>query len=209
MQRLRTGFLQGQRQENAMTITYLPQARYTTMPWKNGTGSTDEIFLLPPCASRDVFDLRISRAVISTAGAFSAFPGVDRTITLIEGSGLKLDFGDRVIDLEFCKPYTFDSGLTPVGIPAEGRTRVLNVMAARNIWRLAPARILSAKSDLQPIDAAPMVMFVIRGTVVLTDSSGSMLLHNGDTALLDSPAEMNPAEDTAVLCVGLAASKDA
>ena len=79
-----------------MSIRHLPHQSYVSMAWKNGRGSTDEICLLPPGASRDGFDLRISRASIPEPGPFTAFPGVQRTITVIEGSGLKLDFGDHV-----------------------------------------------------------------------------------------------------------------
>lgn len=184
-----------------MTITYLPQAGYETMAWKNGTGSTDEICLRPPGASRDQFDLRVSRAKISSAGAFSAFPGVDRTITLIEGDGLRLDFSDRVVDLKLLRPHVFDSELTPSGIPSGGPVRVLNVMAARDVWRLEPATILSAQSELQPTTDGMLVVFVIRGTATVRDPEGTVLLDSGDTALLDAPTHLSPSEDAAVLCV--------
>ncbi len=31
----------------------LPASTYRTMPWKNGTGATDEIWLWPPRGDRD------------------------------------------------------------------------------------------------------------------------------------------------------------
>lgn len=186
-----------------MTISHLPESGYETMPWKNGTGSTDEICLRPAGASRDRFDLRVSRAVISVPGPFSAFPGVDRTITLIEGGGLELDFGDRSVELRFAEPYSFNSGLTPVGTPADGGVRVVNVMAARDAWRLAPARILTGETPLRPDPGGMIVVFVIRGTAGLSEAEKSVSLTEGDTALLDDAADLHPAAGAAVLCVPL------
>ena len=133
-----------------MTIQHLPATAYVTMPWKNGRGSTDEICLLPEGASRDAFELRISRATISTPGAFSAFVGAERTITLIDGDGLSLEFDDRTVELSIGQPYRFDSGLTPIGVPRGGPVRVANVMAARDVWLQATAEILTQSTLLQP-----------------------------------------------------------
>lgn len=120
---------------------HLPQSGYPSMPWKNGTGSTDEVWLWPPQAGRDRFQIRISRAPIPADSAFSAFPGADRVITVIEGKGLALDFGDRVQDLPPLSPFLFDTGLAPTGRPASADTRVFNVMAARDHWRIEQAII--------------------------------------------------------------------
>lgn len=120
---------------------HLPQSDYHSMPWKNGTGSTDEVWLWPPRADRDRFHIRISRAPIPTDSAFSAFPGADRVITVIEGKGLALDFGDRVQALPPLSPFRFDTGLAPTGRPASADLRVFNVMAGRDHWRIESAVI--------------------------------------------------------------------
>lgn len=118
---------------------HLPQSGYHSMPWKNGTGSTDEVWLWPPAADRDRFAIRISRAPIPTDSAFSGFDGADRVITVIEGKGLVLDFGDQVQDLPPLSPFRFDTGLAPTGRPAGADVRVFNVMADRSQWRIEKA----------------------------------------------------------------------
>lgn len=60
------------------------------MPWKNGGGVTREIVCQPPGAGMTDFDWRVSIAHIASDGPFSAFPGVDRTITLLSGGGVHL-----------------------------------------------------------------------------------------------------------------------
>jgi environmental stress-induced protein Ves len=69
----------------------IPFASLVPVPWKNGGGSTTEINIEPPGSQFHDFDWRISLATISQDGPFSLFPGVDRTLALVEGPGLVLD----------------------------------------------------------------------------------------------------------------------
>jgi environmental stress-induced protein Ves len=75
-------------------IRHLKPADYRVMPWKNGGGSTTEIAVDPPGAAVGAaFRWRLSLATIERAGPFSAFPGYDRSIMLVAGPGMELDFG--------------------------------------------------------------------------------------------------------------------
>ncbi|MCB5410939.1 HutD/Ves family protein [Pseudogemmobacter faecipullorum] len=123
-------------------LRHLPASRYDRQPWKNGMGVTDEILLLPEGSSRDDFGLRLSRAEISAEGAFSAFTGAERIITVISGQGLMLDFGNHRAELAPLSPFRFDSGLTPNGLPQGGLVHVFNVMASRARWQLQEPQIL-------------------------------------------------------------------
>jgi environmental stress-induced protein Ves len=69
----------------------IPFASLAPVPWKNGGGSTTEIMIEPPGAQFHDFDWRISLATISQDGPFSQFPGVDRTLALVEGPGMVLE----------------------------------------------------------------------------------------------------------------------
>jgi hypothetical protein len=68
---------------------------YTVMPWKNGGGSTTEIAVSPAGASLDAFDWRVSMARIEGDGPFSSFPGIDRTLTLLDGPRVELRIDGR------------------------------------------------------------------------------------------------------------------
>jgi len=63
---------------------------YRSMPWKNGAGRTTEIAVHPPGAALDAFAWRVSIADVERDGPFSRFPGIDRTIVLLAGSGMRL-----------------------------------------------------------------------------------------------------------------------
>ena len=65
--------------------------------WKNGGGLTREIVSWPPGSTVSDFDWRVSIAHIASSGPFSAFPGVDRVITLLEGAGVALQALDGTV----------------------------------------------------------------------------------------------------------------
>ena len=67
-------------------------------PWKNGGGTTREIAAFPPGAGLDDFGWRLSVAEVERDGPFSVFSGVDRTIVLLDGAGMRLR--DRNTGLE-------------------------------------------------------------------------------------------------------------
>jgi uncharacterized protein len=56
------------------------------VPWRNGGALTREMVAAGGCGPQG-FDWRISVAAVSSPGRFSAFPVVDRTITVVEGEG--------------------------------------------------------------------------------------------------------------------------
>ena len=80
----------------ALRIRHLAAAKYRTVPWRNGGGVTSEIAVEPEGATVDSrFLWRLSLARIDRSGPFSAFDGYDRTIALITGAGMVLNFGER------------------------------------------------------------------------------------------------------------------
>ncbi len=78
-----------------MTYRYFPQQDFTRMAWKNGGGSTLEIHRQPESDSDWLW--RLSVAQIDQDGPFSAFPGCDRTLVLLAGEGIQLDFDGQQI----------------------------------------------------------------------------------------------------------------
>src|SRR5713226_7622808 len=69
------------------------ESGYRAVPWKNGGGVTREILRVPP--EPTVFDWRLSLATIDSPGPFSAFEGYQRTLVLVRGAGVELDFGQH------------------------------------------------------------------------------------------------------------------
>lgn len=73
-----------------MRFSLFSSPQLPSMPWKNGGGTTREITCQPAGAGLDDFHWRLSIAEIAASGPFSAFAGIDRVITLLEGDGVRL-----------------------------------------------------------------------------------------------------------------------
>ncbi|WP_431222641.1 HutD/Ves family protein [Serratia sp. L9] len=86
-----------------MKLTCFNFAELPVSPWRNGGGETREITSQPPGGE---FDWRASIATIAQDGPFSAFNGIDRSITLLEGDGVHLYSAGQI-----------DHGLQKIGEP--------------------------------------------------------------------------------------------
>lgn len=127
----------------------LRESRYVTVPWKNGGGLTREILKFPPDAAD--FDWRLSLATIAAPGPFSAFDGYDRTLVLVRGAGVVLNFGPHgqttlrapghVVAFDGAWPATCtlidgpstDMNLIVARARAEARTSILRVATRETI----------------------------------------------------------------------------
>lgn len=101
-------------------------------PWKNGGGETAEILVSPPGAGFDDFDWRISTAIVAGDGPFSAFPGIDRVLTVIEGGTMHLSLPDQVHQLNAISPPLAFAGDLPCQATITGGPILdFNVMVRR------------------------------------------------------------------------------
>lgn len=106
---------------------------YCRMPWKNGGGETAEIAVHPAGASMDDFGWRISMATVASEGPFSLFPGIDRTLTVLEGAGMRLDVQGLPTALldPASEPFSFAADAAASACLVQGPIVDLNVMTRR------------------------------------------------------------------------------
>lgn len=132
-------------------------------PWKNGGGSTREIVCFPPGAGMDSFAWRISVATISQAGPFSAFPGIDRQIMLLDGDGVQLVSAAAGIAhalQQRWQPFAF-SGDAALDCSLLGGTSTdFNVMTRRGQWS---AEVSIHDAAVQPGRGAAGLCLVLQG----------------------------------------------
>lgn len=108
------------------------------LPWKNGGGVTHEVACVPAGAGMDGFDWRVSIARIERDGPFSAFPGVDRSIVLLDGGGVQLarvSGGWQHRLAEPLRPFAFDGGDAVEARLLAGPSSDFNVMTRRGCCR--------------------------------------------------------------------------
>ncbi|MDK6075585.1 HutD family protein [Massilia varians] len=111
-----------------MTVL-IPFAGLSPVPWKNGGGSTTEIAIGPPDSGFEDFDWRVSLATIEKDGAFSNFPGVDRTLALVEGHGMTLEIdGEPTLVTDTEPVVAFDGSSQVIAKLSRGGSTDFNAM---------------------------------------------------------------------------------
>ncbi|MFD2250807.1 hypothetical protein FHS82_001441 [Pseudochelatococcus lubricantis] len=161
-------------------------------PWKNGGGETAEIVVAPPGADFESFSWRISTAIVAASGPFSAFPGVDRVLSVVDGDGaMVLTVGENEHRLDAASnPLAFPGDVPAAALLEGGGLLDFNVMVRRPLRAevtrgpFDPARkcaseraryvlLLEEGAGLERLDlvvlatAAPALVAALAGTNVL------------------------------------------
>ncbi len=165
---------------------------YKRMPWKNGGGETVEIAIFPEKASLADFDWRVSMATVATNGPFSSFPGIDRTLSILQGKGMRLMIEGR-------KPALLTGETAPLPFPADVATSAtlvdgpivdLNVMTRRSRLTHSVQRVaLDHPHRAESLGGTTLVL-CHGGAVRLTASDATAELAAGDTAVLTGAASL-------------------
>ncbi len=74
----------------------ITKPQFKQMPWKNGLGTTTEIYRLEV---KGQLIFRLSTAAMASNGPFSLYPGIDRTISLLDGAGFTLVAPDSTTEI--------------------------------------------------------------------------------------------------------------
>jgi environmental stress-induced protein Ves len=168
-------------------------------PWKNGGGTTREIAAFPPGAGLDDFGWRLSVAEVERDGPFSVFSGVDRTIVLLDGAGMRLrdrnTGGEHVLTVPGV-PHGFAGEAAIQARLIGGATSDFNAMVRRGQWS-ARVDSLRGGSDVAAADALLLLVGAGRWRVGAQDvlDPGQMLLWRapaGGVAVVPADADEAP-----------------
>jgi Uncharacterized protein conserved in bacteria len=163
-------------------------------PWKNGLGRTRELAVHPSGADMAGFLWRVSVAEVASAAPFSAFPGIDRVIALLDGDGFTMALDDgRVHALTTpCVPFAFPGEVGVDVALAGGPSRDFNLMLRRGrvrggieVWRTAGTH--RPEADLT-------LVYCVHGRIDTNDGmlqagdawrpgSGALVLHKNTLSL--------------------------
>jgi len=169
--------------------------RYQRSRWRNGLGWTTELALAPRADVAGEFDWRISIAEIDSDCEFSAFPGIDRSLMLIEGDGIELSgeaFATQTLRARG-QVARFPGEQAPhcrvIGAPS----RDFNAMTRRDAYR--------HELWLRPLVGTMMLfaeartiwfLYVLNGRVQVAQGEELERLASGDSALVRfGPAEQS------------------
>lgn len=146
-------------------------AELNAVPWRNGGGVTRQVVSAGGSGPED-FDWRISIADVDEPGPFSAFPGVERIITLVDGRGMDLvvDGVEHVLGLH--QVLRFDGASQTACTRLAGPVRDLNVMTRRQ--RFSATVAVRDLSQTRPIAVSgSQVLVLLSGSAVVVGADGS------------------------------------
>ena len=176
-----------------MSIIFPKNHRNSTR-WKNGGGTTAEIIVVPTGAGFDDFDWRVSLATIAQSGSFSVFPGIDRTLVLVDGGGLALQ-------IDAAPPFNLHPGQPLIRFRGEaaveatlasGATTDFNVMTRRSTCSHQVEMLTFSGSHRLTRRSTSTLLFLAGGEQILCQQGEQGdLLHLHDALLLtaDDAAE--------------------
>lgn len=133
-------------------IRFLDPATYRVMRWANGLGETVEMMRV-----EDEHGLvwRLSRATVTEDGPFSVFPGINRCLTVLTGSGFDL-VGDRTLRADPLVPVFF-AGDEPISARnVREPCQDLNLMISR---RLPTPEVFWADGTVTPPEDGLLALY--------------------------------------------------
>ena len=163
------------------------------MQWRNGTGSTLEIAAVP---TSDAWDWRLSMAEVSTDGAFSLLPGVDRALLVASGTGMILRINEQDHTIRHRDVFRFDGASDTACSLLDGPVRDLNFMVRRDAHIGQPSlELISLVAGSTIAFGEALGLVVLEGIVTLTTFGDSFpfapLVEHAkrfDAVLADGPA---------------------
>ena len=165
-----------------MTLEITRFSALPTSPWRNGAGRKADI--------AGTADWNVGFAWLDADAPFSDFSGQDRTITLLDGPGFRLDFAGAealVVDAPF-RPAAFDGGRPTHCVLLGGAGLVLNAMTARARYRHAISVSGSgAVTEVELGMAEAVFVVLLAGTATVSSATMSGELTARDSVRVTEP----------------------
>ena len=180
----------------------LTSADYKIMPWKNGGGSTTDLYVEFEGAGG--FLWRVSIASVASDGPFSRFAAYDRHIMALDGGGMVLrggPAGDITVSPALV-PGSFSGDWPITATLLAGPIRDFNLITlrARCRGRLECVELQAAQS----FEPGGRVSFIhmLRGTAQVHSAAGPLALGTSDSLLFNGdPITLHVGETPAQLAL--------
>ncbi|MBB1439388.1 HutD family protein [Shewanella sp. SG41-4] len=173
---------------------------FTLVPWKNGLGSTTQL-AINEGGSIQHFDWRVSMSKVIANGPFSSFPGYQRHLVLLSGSGIRLHYMSETVDkpIALCDDLitplacvSFDGGLATRGELIDSEIVDLNIITRQAVLN-SHVEILSQQGQLTSRVCEWVMAYAVEGDlnisgldVDLNDNVSNKLINAIDNKTLNS-----------------------
>ncbi len=180
-----------------LLIRVIPLAAQPAMPWANGGGSTRQVAIDPADGSLDRgFRWRVSCAQVERDGPFSKLAGVDRSLWLVRGAGMRLWIAGRMLTLDRAFQRVDFRGEDDVRAELlNGTCQDCNVMCRRGEVVAESMCVSLAVDEAQAFECERQALvLVLAGSLRIMDPS--IRLETGDAAAWEGSGRIE--------CVGAA-----
>ena len=136
---------------------------FKTLPWRNGLGSTVEL-ISESLEGHEAFSWRLSIASVANDGPFSDFSGYDRTLLLLEGTGITLNNPNgSSIELNSPLDCAHFKGEDLINASLhDGPIKDFNVMTLRSICSSSVTAINEKSEPLIQINAEKLLVYSLK-----------------------------------------------
>ena len=131
---------------------------------------------------QDGWDWRVSIAEVSKAGGFSAFPGMDRVLTVIDGELLLLSVDGAEHPLEKYRPFRFSGDADSAGALPTGDVRDLNVITRNGVFKGYTSIVELSKKRAHPVFGGQWGILLQGQATVSPGTAGGTLATAGQAA---------------------------
>ena len=149
-------------------------------PWRNRGGVTRELARHPKsdpsgndAADDGAWGWRVSIAEVSQAGSFSAYPGTERVLTVIDGELLLLNVDGAEHPLEKYRPFRFSGGAASAASLPTGDIKDLNVITRNGLFKGFTSIIELSKKRAHPLFAGQLGVLLQGQATVSPGSDGT------------------------------------
>lgn len=176
--------------------------QHREVPWRNGRGTSFQVWPRGRAANAAGFQLNLTP--ITGGGPFSHYPGVDRVLTVVKGSGLS--FEERDGDMAAGDAIAF-AGETPMTAHlANGPVAVFNLLMRRDAWTGSMRALRGEAFETAPGAGELAIVHVARGALRCRTAAGERRIGEAATMIVrpSEPRVFEPETDDAIaLCMTL------
>jgi len=150
---------------------------HRAMPWANGLGTSFEV-----ASDRNVdgvWTWRVAIAPVVLDGPFSAMPGVDRALVVIEGNGMVLEVDGESVKCMPGQVVRFSGDSTTIARLVDGPAVDLGLMTVRGSVTGSMVVVVDG------CDVTDSNVLVAIGDAVVEDKNGNHYILGSKDALLD------------------------
>jgi environmental stress-induced protein Ves len=170
-----------------MSLRIIRYADVAPSLWRNGRGTTRELLVYN---AGEAFVWRISVADVTASGAFSTFPGVDRSLTLCGDTAMALVVNGESRRLLPFDTVTFPGEASTSATLVDGPTVDLNVMTRRDTaTSVVSTHVIDGEHEVS-VAAGTTVLVPVDGSLQLLGAGLNHHLSTFDAVVVSAPADV-------------------